>query len=156
MHVRAVLKERSIERAEGIALQIQVAAQILFDCARVASEFGSETANGNAPGQLADGGKFRGKSPIDEYQLAIDSRNPKRMDVLWRGQGMPVASEVKRRLGDGARVGEAPVFVACGREACLAEARESLLAKLLQPGEVVANSGFFKSAEAFLVSGHGL
>ena len=65
---------------------------------------------------------------------------------------MAVADQVERSLRDRVRVREAPILVASGRKADFAEAGEAILAKLLQPGDIVAWRGFFEPAETFRVS----
>ncbi len=62
-----------------------------------------------------------------------------------------VCREPEWCLRDGGDVGEAPVLIVRRGKADLAEAREGVLAKLAQPGQVVAGSSLLEVAESFQV-----
>ena len=151
VHVRAVFEKRGIQRAEGIALRVEIAAQVLFDRSGIARDLRCEIAHRNAGRQIADRGKRVRKAPVHEYEPAADAGDLKLIEILLRGQGTAVADKAERSLRDRRRIREAPILVARGWEAGFAEAREAILAQLSQPREIVARGGFFESAEAFRV-----
>ena len=53
VHVRAIFDESRVERGEGIALDIQVTAQMLFNHGRATLDFSREIRDCDAIGQAA-------------------------------------------------------------------------------------------------------
>ena len=149
--VGAVFEKRGVERAEGIALGIEIAAEVLFDGSGMLRDRGREAIDDHTLGQFAVGRMCRRKPAIDEHQSRSGSRDEERRERFLRRKFVAVAREMERGFGDRTGIGETPVFVAHGGEAGFRETREPVLAKLFQPREVMARSGLFESAEAFSV-----
>lgn len=66
--VRAVFKECGVERAERIPLEIQIAAEVLFDGSRISRDFRGEAGDRHALRQLSDRGKRRNEASVYENQ----------------------------------------------------------------------------------------
>ena len=101
VHVRAVFEKRGIQRGEGIALRVEIPAQVLFDRSGIARDLRCEIVHASLrPADCRSRKALRAKRPSTKTSwqprrgFETDSRS------LLRGQGMAVADKAERSLRD--------------------------------------------------------
>jgi hypothetical protein len=70
MHIAAVFKESGIQRAENVALRIQVVPKVPFQRLGIAANFICQAACCHAFRQRTNRRKLRHELAVDEHQLA--------------------------------------------------------------------------------------
>ena len=149
--VRAVVQECGVQGSKGVALGIEITAEMGFEPGCVCRELIRKAVDVDSSRQIAQRGEIAGKASIDEDQLARGAGQQVICLELFRPH-IARRCERERGLRDGRDIGEAPVFIVSGREAGLGKAREGILAQFLQPDELAASGGLLELAEAREIS----
>ena len=116
VYIRSVFRESSVQRTEGIAADIKVAAEVRFNRCGIAGNLRGETVDLHPIGQFAQQRELARKAPVHKHELAGNARNPVRLQFLLGQLGAAVPREPEGSLRDGGDVGEPPVFVVSGWE----------------------------------------
>ncbi len=147
----AVLDEGSVERGEGVALDVEIFSKIRFYRFRMFGDRGGETRHRHAFRQFRQGRKSGRESPVHKNKLARRARHTEGFDLTARGNAIPAAIQLEICLGDGGDIRKAPVLIVRRGEACLVEAIEAALPKRPEPRGFAACAGFHDVGESFRV-----
>src|SRR5438128_12595144 len=100
VHVCTIFKERGVQCGEGVPLGVEITPQVCFDFSGAVEYFRRQTAYFHPARQIVQQREFAREPPVYKYELALNTGNAIRIEVLARNLNSVLARQLKSSFRD--------------------------------------------------------
>ena len=150
VHERSIFSKRRVQSAKRIALDIQIAAEVSFECGRVLLNLFFQARDCDACGQISEYRQARGQMSVDKHKLGSCAFQPPSFKSEFESCTRVARQENAVRAIADTLVKRQSSSCVVGKSS-LAETRKGIFAQLPQPRLTVPRRPLRELGEAFQI-----